>query len=440
MVSKQQLVQVELQAPPVVVRSRGSVSSEAPEARSPREILIADGRFALTRKIGSGSFGKVYQGGDKCNGADVAIKLEPIQAHPQQIHNEVRILKAIGKLEKRAAGFTTIHWNGVEGEFNVLVIDYVGPCLGTLLAYCSGKFTLKTVLMLADQMLRRLKTLHSVLYIHRDIKPDNFTLGRGRFGHHVYLIDFGLSKRYWDPKADAHVPYRDGRPLVGTMRYVSVATHLGIEPARRDDLESLGYVLLYFSRGSLPWMGIQGDGPEKVAKIGAVKESTSVSVLCRGEHGIFKKWFTYAKTMKYEEQPDYGALRRWVQRAMDENGWEYDWQFDWVVRRRKRLELHRRSSRRSNTSDISDRNSSCLSRRESTATSEDAGRMLARSCSMSSRSSLSSVSTSPKNRAAVRKKRGSRYQGETPPLPDHRDQADEMGDVSCLVEEYAGGC
>lgn len=127
------------------------------------------------------------------------------------------------------AGIPAVHWFGVEGDYNAMVMDLLGPSLEDLMTYVKRKFSLKTVLMLADQMISRIEFLHNNHFIHRDMKPDNFLVGINKKQHMIYLIDFGLAKRFRDPKTGDHIPYRDNKSLTGTARYASVNTHLGIE-------------------------------------------------------------------------------------------------------------------------------------------------------------------------------------------------------------------
>ena len=129
-----------------------------------------------------------------------------------------------------------VYWQGIENKANLVVVDLLGPSLDDLHALCGRKFSLKTTLMLGDQMLQRIEYLHSKNFIHRDIKPENFLMGLKRQSHVAYLIDFGLSKRYRDSKNHQHIPYKENKNLTGTARYASINSHLGIEQSRRDDL------------------------------------------------------------------------------------------------------------------------------------------------------------------------------------------------------------
>jgi casein kinase 1 len=181
-------------------------------------------KYRLGRKIGSGSFGEIYLGVNVQTNEEVAIKLESIKTkHPQLLYESklYRILQG-------GTGIPNIRWFGVEGEYNVLVLDLLGPSLEDLFNFCSRKFSLKTVLMLADQLINRVEYVHSKSFLHRDIKPDNFLMGLGRRANQVYIIDFGLAKKYRDPTTHQHIPYRENKNLTGTARYASINTHLGI--------------------------------------------------------------------------------------------------------------------------------------------------------------------------------------------------------------------
>eukprot|EP01002_Notosolenus_urceolatus_P005395 NODE_2435_length_1118_cov_55.931712_g2021_i0.p1 GENE.NODE_2435_length_1118_cov_55.931712_g2021_i0~~NODE_2435_length_1118_cov_55.931712_g2021_i0.p1 ORF type:complete len:324 (+),score=78.14 NODE_2435_length_1118_cov_55.931712_g2021_i0:86-1057(+) len=295
--------------------------------------LRVGNKYRIGRKIGSGSFGDIYQGTDIQTGDPVAIKLEPVKARHPQLLYESRIYKILNS-GTFAVGIPNVRWYGVEGDYNVMVIDLLGPSLEDLFNFCGRRLTLKTVLMLADQSISRVEYVHSKSFLHRDIKPDNFLMGTGKKGHHVYIIDFGLAKKYRDPKSHQHIPYKEGKSLTGTARYASINTHLGIEQARRDDLESIGYIFMYFLRGSLPWQGLRAQTKkQKYDRISEKKMATPVEVLCKGYPSEFSHYLNYVRSLRFEDKPDYQYLRKLFRDLFLRAGYQMDYVFDWTQKR-----------------------------------------------------------------------------------------------------------
>nr|XP_038021424.1 casein kinase I isoform X4 [Anas platyrhynchos] len=288
--------------------------------------LRVGNRYRLGRKIGSGSFGDIYLGTDIAAGEEVAIKLECVKTKHPQLHIESKIYKMM----QGGVGIPTIKWCGAEGDYNVMVMELLGPSLEDLFNFCSRKFSLKTVLLLADQMISRIEYIHSKNFIHRDVKPDNFLMGLGKKGNLVYIIDFGLAKKYRDARTHQHIPYRENKNLTGTARYASINTHLGIEQSRRDDLESLGYVLMYFNLGSLPWQGLKAATKrQKYERISEKKMSTPIEVLCKGYPSEFATYLNFCRSLRFDDKPDYSYLRQLFRNLFHRQGFSYDYVFDW---------------------------------------------------------------------------------------------------------------
>lgn len=290
-------------------------------------------KFRVGPKVGSGSFGEIYAGTNVHTGEDVAIKLEPLKSRHPQLLYESKIYRVL----QGGYGIPGVKWFGTEGDYNVLVIDLLGPSLEDLFNFCGKRFSLKTTLMIADQMISRLEFMHSRSYIHRDVKPDNFLIGLGSRKHIVHVIDFGLAKKYQDPRNGRHIPYLEGKSLTGTARYASINTHLGIEQSRRDDMESLGFVLMYFLRGSLPWQGLKANTKkQKYQRILERKQATHPDLLSRGYPTEFKDYFAHCSSLGFEDRPDYRHLKRIFKDLFERQGFEDDGIFDWDLLKKQR--------------------------------------------------------------------------------------------------------
>ncbi|KAI5403291.1 uncharacterized protein LOC127084617 [Lathyrus oleraceus] len=308
---------------------------------------VVGGKFKIGRKIGSGSFGEIFVASDMDNSEIVAVKLEKKNTRHPQLLQEAKLYSIL----QGESGIPNMKWCGTDGDHNVLVMDLLGCSLEDLFVFCGNKLSLKAVLMLADQMLSRIEYMHSKGFLHRDIKPDNFLMGIRRKSSQVYIIDFGLAKRYRDPKTKKHIAYREKKNLTGTARYASCNTHLGIEQSRRDDLESIGYVLMYFLRGSLPWQGLKAvTKEEKYNKIREKKLSTPIETLCESYPVEFASYFHYCRSLAFDQDPDYGFLKRLFRDLFTCEGYEYDNLFDWTILRNRQVQQTRRQNQ-SSTSD-----------------------------------------------------------------------------------------
>eukprot|EP01022_Parablepharisma_sp_SALTPOND_P019638 TRINITY_DN338_c0_g1_i8.p4 TRINITY_DN338_c0_g1~~TRINITY_DN338_c0_g1_i8.p4 ORF type:complete len:345 (+),score=34.03 TRINITY_DN338_c0_g1_i8:584-1618(+) len=167
-------------------------------------------------------------------------------------------------------------------------------------------------------------------FLHRDIKPDNFVVGTGTSQNLIYILDFGLAKAFIDPSTNRHIPYRDGKLLTGTAKFVSINTHLGMEQSRRDDLEGLAYVFLYFMKGDLPWHGIRAENKaERYNKIMECKMSLTVEQLCHGIPAVFSKYLYYCRSLRFDETPDYSFLKDLFKEHYYRKEYDKGFQFDW---------------------------------------------------------------------------------------------------------------
>ncbi|CAF0742272.1 unnamed protein product [Adineta steineri] len=291
--------------------------------------------YQIGRILGSGNFGEIHLGRNTETHEHVAIKLEQSSTRTPQLAHEYRFYSMLGKHD----GVPQVQFYGQAGPCNALVMELLGPSLEDLFDLCSRRFSLKTVLMIGLQLLDRIEFVHSKNLIYRDIKPENFLIGRGSTNrqHIIHIVDFGLAKEYRIADG-SHIPYREHKSLTGTARYMSINTHLGREQSRRDDLEALGYMFMYFLRGSLPWQGLKADTlKERYQKIGDTKRFTTNEMLCDGYPRQFLTYMRTVRQMEFAQDPDYDGLRRLFHNALSENNLINDGDFDWV----RRLQEHR---------------------------------------------------------------------------------------------------
>lgn len=262
--------------------------------------------YKLIKKIGKGSFGDVYLASDK-EGNEYACKIENNGARAR-LKGESLIYKrfAVKNLDCVPKVYKYIE----TPDYNLLIMQLLGKSLDVVFDESNSKLDLGTVMKLAITIIDNLEKIHRVGIIHRDIKPNNFMFGTGTESNELYIMDFGLSKK-WYVDGGNHVEFKTGRSMIGTARYASLNVHQGTECSRRDDMESVGYMLVYLLKGSLPWQGLKKKTREKPAedKIGDMKLIIDLKVLCEGLPECFYEYINYTRNLQFTEKPDYDYLK-----------------------------------------------------------------------------------------------------------------------------------
>ena len=303
-------------------------SNDDEDNRSHKDPIIGKiffSKYKAIKKLGEGSFGKVYKA--EYNGENYAIKMEHKTKEQGLLELEATIMSYL-----KGPNIPYIKSYGYSGDFNVLVMQLLDKSLEDLINKYST-FSSKTVAMLGYQMVNILQYIHDRHIIHRDIKPDNFVMGAKEDNAKLYILDFGLAKKYRSSRTLIQCPYIKKKKLTGTARYASIHALEAYEQSRRDDLESVGYVLMYFLRGNLPWQGLKVRSKEdRYKKILERKKETSSEDLCKNYPHEFFEYVDYTRNLEYEENPDYDFLRQKFKDVLKGLNEEMDYIYDWTTK------------------------------------------------------------------------------------------------------------
>ncbi len=289
--------------------------------------LIFNSTYLLKTKISSGSFGDVFLCEHQQSKQEFAIKLEELSKNDEDLRSVLRESNLLDRLSQ-IKGVPKVLWTGTEHNYDALVMELLGLDLAAQLKIYK-KLSLKTIVMLANQLIPLIEQIHEKNIIHRDIKPENILIGKGEKSNQIYVIDFGISKFYRDMHG-RHIIYRENKPFIGTTRYASISSHKGVELARKDDLESLGYMFIFLIKGTLPWQNLVINEKEKNKVVGKMKDKITNSELCKDLPIEFISYFDHVKALGFRDEPDYNYLRSlFIKIAIDQHFDLEDYQWDW---------------------------------------------------------------------------------------------------------------
>ena len=289
--------------------------------------LLLFKKYNLIKNIGGGAFGTVFLGTNAWTNEKVAIKVEERKNARATLEREAYILYYL-----KGPGLPELKSFGKTKKYNILIQTLLGKSLYDIFNECNKEFTIKDVCMIGIQILERLEYIHSKNYIHRDIKPHNFLIGIKNEGL-IYIIDFGLSKKYKSSRGK-HVKFSVSKHITGTPRFCSVNAMRGVEQSRRDDLESLCYLIIYFFKGFLPWQGIKlASKYQRFNAIAKMKKYIKVESLCEGLPEEIISFCKYTKKLEFAENPNYEYMKNLFFSVLNKNGLKNDNKFSWIKKR-----------------------------------------------------------------------------------------------------------
>jgi len=259
---------------------------------------LINNKYILLEQIGEGSFGSIYKGQNTRTKEYVAIKVEPIINNTKLLKNESIIYQYLNN----CLGIPSVKWFGKDNKFNYMVINLLGESLQSLKDK-RQTFSLKLVLQIGINIINLLRVVHDKGLVHRDIKPDNFLFGLNNYKQ-IYIIDFGFCKSFMN--GDKHIELKKTNNLIGSKTYASINSHNYLELSRRDDMESLGYMMIYFYLGTLSWKDL--DSPINNQDINEEIKHLKKKIFNNDLPEVLVNYMKYIKSLEFNENPNYSLI------------------------------------------------------------------------------------------------------------------------------------
>ncbi|RWS28944.1 casein kinase I-like isoform gamma-3 isoform X9 [Leptotrombidium deliense] len=292
-----------------------------------RTFVVTETASQFIHKLEAEDNIEIKYGFQEENNERVVMKCEIATSTAPRLPYEYRILKML-----QSVNVPRLYYYGPFNETNALITQQLGPTLEELLNACGKKFTLKTVIQIAEQAIDRMEFLHSNNLVHRRISPQCFQFGLpgNSDATFMYLTDLGLAKEFKDKATNDHIPFKEQDMLLGIPRYMSIAAHHYKEQARRDDLESFGYLLVYMLKGRLPWQGLQmASLREQCNRILEIKKTINSEKLCENLPVLFKNYFEYVNLLDFVAVPKYKELKKAFTDTFQAHNFKRDDIYDW---------------------------------------------------------------------------------------------------------------
>ncbi|CAG2100915.1 unnamed protein product [Medioppia subpectinata] len=292
--------------------------------------FIANNKYKVIKYMASGSFCAIFKVKEMNTNKELVAKLEAEETDNPQLSHEFRIYQLL-RYECNHSAIPKTYFFGSFLTYRALVMEQFGPNIATKFQECNQKFSVKTVSLLAIQLMDIFKYIHSKRVIYRDVKPENILLGLPQTpgANLLHIVDFGLSKEYKD-RNGVHIPYKENVGLNGTARYMSINTHLYREQSRRDDMEAVGHMLILFLRGSLPWSGLDiKDSVKRFKKIGEIKQKIETKKLCLNLPQEYEIYIRTVRSLQFTEDPNYDEYKDMFEKIITKMGEKVDNKYDW---------------------------------------------------------------------------------------------------------------